>query len=361
MQHQRKRQRRAQIKTPHQRRGSKRRFTAGKPFHSGVVGPIKRRASDGVVNARSLKARSMQNGDDVARSRALEILITLRGSVVGVAACRTGEKSFRLHLRVYGLAEDVVEGEAENERAQIVDAGDAAYVMSKSIFRVEVDLVTALVNRWVPDASVENPKIVQVHVGFFAGLGAKLYLRRPPAPGEIFGPRSEVHAAIDGPEYGISQDRSLDRRAANIGNEKPGLPRIPLHRVSGEGEVKNRNALDAEGTVVNGGIAANFHNDLVCIELPLGTRQFAGGDRAVVNDVVVGTGLLHHAAGKGKGIFRRQDHPLPTQLHARGPDYVLKPSGFSPAVIGGMSGFDMLVVRTAVEHHVTIRDRLTSV
>ncbi len=72
--------------------------------------------------------------------------------------------------------------------------------LSKSIFGVELDLVTALVDRRRADAPVENPEVVQVDIRLFAGLGAKLDLRRPTSPGEIFGPGGDVHAAIDGPE-----------------------------------------------------------------------------------------------------------------------------------------------------------------
>ena len=105
----------------------------------------------------------MQNGDDIARRRALEVLVTLRGTVVEKATGGVGEKSFRLHLRVHRLTEDIVEGEAENEGTQIIDAGDAAEVMGKVIFGVEAHLVTALVNRRGPDAAVEDPEIVQVY------------------------------------------------------------------------------------------------------------------------------------------------------------------------------------------------------
>ena len=54
--------------------------------------------------------------------------------------------------------------------------------------------------------------------------------------------------------------------------------------------------------MINGGVAAHFHDDLVGIELPLGTRQLASGDGSVVDNVVVGTGLLHDSAGKGEGV-----------------------------------------------------------
>ena len=112
---------------------------------------------------------------------------------------------------------------------------------------------------------------------------------------------------------------------------------------------------------VNAGIPADLHHNLVRIELPLGTRQLAGGDGSVVDQVVVGTGLLHHSAGKGKGIFGGQHHPLPAQLHARRPHYVFEAAGLGPDVVGGVSGLDMLVVGPAIEHHVAIRDRLSGV
>ncbi len=113
--------------------------------------------------------------------------------------------------------------------------------------------------------------------------------------------------------------------------------------------------------VVNGGISAHFHDDLVRVELPLGARQLAGGNGSVVDHVVVGPGLLHHSAGKGERILGGQDHPLPAQLHARRPYDVFEAPGFGPDVVGSMRGLDVLVIGSAVEHHVAVRDRLSGV
>jgi len=99
----------------------------------------------------------MQNGDYVARSRAFEVLITLCGRVVEKSTRAVGEKGLRLYLRVYRLTEYVIEGEAEDERAQIVDAGDAAKV-SEGIFGVEAHLVAALIDRGLPIPRSKTPK-----------------------------------------------------------------------------------------------------------------------------------------------------------------------------------------------------------
>ena len=116
--------------------------------------------------------------------------------------------------------------------------------------------MAALVDRRRPDATIENPKVVEVDVGIFAGLSAKFALRSPAAAGEIFGARSEVHAAIDRPEDGVSQDGALDRGRSDIGDEKPGLARHALHRMRGEGKIKNRNAFNAERAAVDAGVSA---------------------------------------------------------------------------------------------------------
>ena len=101
----------------------------------------------------------MQNGDDVARSRALKVLIALRGAVVEKTARGVGEKGLRFHFGVHRLAEDIVEGQAKNERTQIVDAGHAAEVMAKSVFGIELHLVSALVDRAdVPMPRSKTPK-----------------------------------------------------------------------------------------------------------------------------------------------------------------------------------------------------------
>ena len=102
----------------------------------------------------------------------------------------------------------------------------------------------------------------------------------------------------------------LMRRAPNVGNEKPGLPRQAFDGMRGIGKIKNRNAFNAESAAVDFRVAADFHLNLVRIELPFRARQFAGGDRSVVDQVVVGPGLLHHFAGKGEGVGRGQDHSL---------------------------------------------------
>src|SRR5439155_26692766 len=118
--------------------------------------------------------------------------------------------SLGFDFRIYRLIEDIVERKAKDKRTQVVDAGDAAEVMCKCAFRVEVNFVATLVYGGGADATVENPKIAEVQVRVFAGLGAKLGLGCPSPAGEVFGARGEIHAAANGPVRRLSEDRALD-------------------------------------------------------------------------------------------------------------------------------------------------------
>ena len=182
--------RRIQIETPDQRSGAETRLAAGKAFGSGVVRPVKGRLPDMAIHAGRFKAGSVQDGDDVAGSRALEVLVALHRSVVEKTVGRVGQKSLRLHFRIHRLGENFIEGQAEDERTQIIDVGDAAEIMSKRVFRVEPNFVSALVDRRTADAAIEDAEIIEIDVGFFARARAKFALRRPTAPGEVFGARS---------------------------------------------------------------------------------------------------------------------------------------------------------------------------
>ena len=72
--------------------------------------------------------------------------------------------------------------------------------------------------------------------------------------------------------------------------------------MSRERKIEHGNTLKAERAVINGGVAAHFHDDLVGIELPLGTRQLASGDGSVVDEVVVGPVFSTTPPVKAKGF-----------------------------------------------------------
>src|ERR1700730_12595173 len=78
-------------------------------------------------------------------------------------------------------------------------------------------------------------------------------------------------------------------------------------------------------------------------------RQFARGDGAVINQVVVGTGLLHDFSGEGEGGGRGYDNAVAAKAKSCGCGNVVKTPGLAGQVVDSMTGLDVVVIRAAVE------------
>src|SRR5258707_2455098 len=85
------------------------------------------------------------------------------------------------------------------------------------------------------------------------------------------------------------------------------------------------------------------------LKLPVGMRQFTGGDSAVINQIVVGTGLLHCFSGESERRGRGQDYSVAAKAKSCSGSNVVKTSSLGRQVIGSMAGLDVVVVRAAVE------------
>ncbi len=146
--------------------------------------------------------------------------------------------------------------------------------------------------------------------------------------------------------------RPLREERPQVGQQEPALAAELLDRMVGVGEVEHRHLLDAEGGVVRPGFAAQVHHDALAVERPLRARQFAGGHGAVVDDVNLGSGFLHHPSGEGEGVAGGQDDVAALETHAAGADHVVERAGLGARVVPAMGGDDVLVVRSAVERQV---------
>ena len=96
------------------------------------------------------------------------------------------------------------------------------------------------------------------------------------------------------------------------------------------------------------------------MELPLGMRQFAGGDRAVIDEIMIGAGLLDDFPGEGKGSGRGEHHGLAAVIaHSGGGGDVVEAPRLSGQVVGAVAGLEVVVIGTAVESEVS-RDAVAS-
>ena len=102
----------------------------------------------------------------------------------------------------------------------------------------------------------------------------------------------------------------------------------------------------------NAGVAAHIHHYFVSVELPLGMGKFAGRNGAVIDEVVIGTGLFHDFAGEGKWSGRGQHHAVAANAQSSGRGDVVEAPGLSRQIVSSVTGLDVFVVGTAVESEV---------
>src|SRR6202142_448819 len=347
---QRKRKRRAEIDASNQRRGAERRLTAVEAGGGGLYAPMQRRVQQRAIEGGKFDSGRVKDGDHVSGGSALEILVAAGGSVEKQTAGGVGEKGVGLDFGIYRLGKDVTECQPKHVGAQIIEVVDGADVVGEGAFGVEMRLPPALVD--AVNAAVEDAEGGQVEEGAFRGPGAEFALWSPAAAGKIFAAGGQIHAAADGPEDGFAEGVAAGGRAAEVGNQEPGLARFFLHRVGGERQVEDGDALNAKIGVVDGGVTARFDDDLVREELPLGAGEFAGGHTAVGDHVMVRAFFLDHLAGEEEWVGSGEDGAVPGGLNPEGPGDVLKAANFAVHVVGATGGFDMLMVGAAFEQQV---------
>src|SRR5438552_17853940 len=129
----------------------------------------------------------------------------------------------------------------------------------------------------------------------------------------------------------------------------------------GKRQIKDRKDHAAEGAAVNFCVASDFHNQFVRVELPLGVRQFAGCDRAVINTIMIRPGLLDYFPAESEWVGRGQDRVPGANADAGGSMYVLKTTGFSANIVCSVSSFDLLIFGTAIQHNMAFRGCISRV
>jgi len=90
----------------------------------------------------------------------------------------------------------------------------------------------------------------------------------------------------------------------------------------------------------------------VSAEFPLGMRNFAGGDAAVVNQVMIGSGFFHHLAVESKGRRRGQNEAITAEMKSGCSRNVVKFSCLGGEIVCPVAGFDVVVIWTSVECNV---------
>src|ERR1019366_2092748 len=113
-------------------------------------------------------------------------------------------------------------GDAENERAQVIDIRHPAETPERT-FRQKMCVLTALILPRRADAAIHYSHIVEEHVRVVARTSAEFSALRPAAFGIVFGSHRSVHAAIEDPVHGFPGNLSLRGGVAETRNQQPAL------------------------------------------------------------------------------------------------------------------------------------------
>src|SRR5260370_1412792 len=124
-----------------------------------------------------------------------------------------------------------------------------------------------------------------------------------------------------------------------------------------EWKVKNGKAMQQKCAVVDLCVAARIDNHLARLELPFGVRQFASSDSAVIDQVVIGAGLLDSFSSEGKRSGGSQDGPVSVKTQPSSSGHIVKTSRFKVQIVSPARRSYMVVVRAAVEREVSRRRR----
>ena len=75
---------------------------------------------------------------------------------------------------------------------------------------------------------------------------AEVAIGRPAALAEELGADHHVHAAVDDPVNLLANDKALDRRVAEDGNQQPALAAVLVHRMAQVGQIKDGHASNSK-------------------------------------------------------------------------------------------------------------------
>src|SRR5579862_22870 len=139
------------------------------------------------------------------------------------------------------------------------------------------------------------------------------------------------------------------------------MPGLVFDRMSRVREIENREPMQQEVAVVDGGISSHVYYHFARLEPPVRMRQFAGCDRAVVDNIVIGTGSLDALSSKGERSCRSEDRPAAMKAHPRRSRDIVKSSRLCGQVVGSMTCLDVVVVWSPIQSEMARSRRLFGV
>ncbi len=118
-------------------------------------------------------------------------------------------------------------------------------------------------------------------------------------------------------------------------------------------EIKHGDAVQKKCAAIDLSVAAHIHVYLARVELPHGMRQLAGGDGAVVDQIMLRADLVDNLASKGKRSSRSKNHLVAAKDQSGGSGHIVEAPGFEIQIVCAMRRPNVIVIGTAVEREVS--------
>ena len=194
---------------------------------------------------------------------------------------------------------------------------------------------------------------------FVETLGAEGGGLGPSAEGVVLQAEGEVGGAAEGDVDLLADDPALGAGLAEDRDQDAGLALLGVDGVRGVGEEEERHAEEVEDGVAGAGLV-RVERKMAGGKQPVGMREEAGGDGAVVDIVGARAGFDDDFAGEEEGVGGDEAGPAVGvgcgggAVQADGAGDVVEAAGAGLEVVGAVGGGDVLVVFAAGEVDVAV-------
>ena len=119
--------------------------------------------------------------------------------------------------------------------------------------------------------------------------------------------------------------------------------------------------MQKEIAVIDGGVASHIHHNVVRLKFPLGVRQFARGDAAVVHHVMIGAGFFDQLSSEREGSRRGENDTVAAEAQSRRCGHIVKASSLGSDVVIPVTRLDVVIIRAAVYREMSRGSGLTGI
>src|SRR5690242_1747325 len=264
-----------------------------------------------------------------------------------------GRKRVAVLLGDGGFVECGGEGQAERERAQVVDVGHAAPAVRQARGEEQMGFAAAFRN---PNAvatgqsAVLDPVIVKIQVHAVSRHGAQIEALAPPSLAEGLRADLRIHPVGRRPIVRVPEHEAVHRIVGDLGEQKSRLAYALARRNAGIGKIEERNFQQPKVGANQDDLVVHSQSRADRVELPKRAVGHANRKPGLFEDVGLFRDAVDFGALEGDGVRGEKDIGVGTARYGDGSVDVKENALVAANVIAGLQTLDVL--RVVVEDDV---------